>query len=326
MSPPGEPELVKHLRARAGRNSDVVLGIGDDAALLRVPPGQLLVVSTDTLVSGIHFPAHTAVADIGWKSIAVNLSDMAAMGAQPRWASLSLALPQLERSWIDAFLDGFLAAAQVYDVSLIGGDCTRAALPVISVTIHGLVPPEYALRRSGARVRDHLWLSGNTGAAAAGLMLVQSGADSSSAASQSALQRLQRPTPRVALGIALRDMATAALDISDGLLLDCQRMCGASGCAADIELSRLPISAALLELADGERCRAEEWALTGGDDYELLFAAVPEAESDLLALSQRMGLPLTRIGSFVAGDGQVQVLQDDGRQRQFARTGYDHTQ
>lgn len=325
MSITSEADLVRHLRRRAGSNAQVVLGIGDDAALLRVPPGQLLVVSTDTLVEGVHFPAQTAVADIGWKALAVNLSDMAAMGATPLWASLSLSLPRLQQDWIDAFLDGFLAAADAYGVHLVGGDSTRAPLPVISVTIQGLVPPEYALRRSGARVRDQLWLSGTTGEAAAALHLLQSDLPLASAAAQLALERLHRPTPRIALGLALREFATAALDISDGLLLDAGRICKASGCAAQIELERLPLSASLLELAGGAVAQAQQWALSGGDDYELLFAAVPEAEADLLALRDRIGLPLTRIGRCVAGDGEVQVLQADGEERRYPHRGYDHT-
>lgn len=312
-----EQDLVAHLQRRVRRDSRVVLGIGDDAALLRMPPNQLLVVSTDTLVSGVHFPADTALADIGWKALAVNLSDLAAMGATPLWASLSLALPQVSREWIDPFLDGFLALAAEHGVVLVGGDLSRAPLPVITVTIHGAVPSEYALRRSGGRVRDDVWLSGRTGEAAAALACADAPA--------SVAARLNRPTPRLALGVALREYATAALDVSDGVLLDAQRLCRASGCAAELWLDQLPRAAELAALADGDVDRVEDWMLAGGDDYELLFTAVPEAREDLAALSARLGLPLTRIGRCVAGVGEVTVLRADGSVRPHGRMGWQHT-
>ncbi|HVR82516.1 MAG TPA: thiamine-phosphate kinase, partial [Luteimonas sp.] len=210
-----EFDLIARIRARARSRDDVVLGIGDDAALLRVPAGKLLVIATDTLNSGVHFPHDTAPTDIGWKALAVNLSDLAAMGAQPAWCTLSLSLPHGDAGWLDGFLDGFLALADQHGVALVGGDTTRGPLSVC-VTVHGLVADGMALRRDGARVGDDIWITGTLGDAAAALVQWRAGG----AADPALRARLDRPVPRVATGLALAGVAHACIDVSDGLLAD----------------------------------------------------------------------------------------------------------
>ncbi|MFZ5663132.1 MAG: thiamine-phosphate kinase [Pseudomonadota bacterium] len=312
-----EFSLIERIRRRAAAREDVVLGIGDDAALLRVPPGRELAVAMDTLNAGVHFPAGTAAADVGWKALAVNLSDLAAMGAEPAWCTLSLSLPQADAAWLDGFLDGFLELAAAHRVALVGGDTTRGPLSVC-VTVHGLIEPGSALRRDGARVGDAVWVSGTLGDAAGALRQWQQqgvGVD------PALRDRLDRPTPRVALGRALRGIAHAAIDVSDGLLADLGHVCAASGLAAEIELDALPCSAALAAAFDRDTRRALQAA--GGDDYELCFTAPAEASAAIGALARALALPLARIGRTVEGAG-VRALTADGTPWQPARAGYEH--
>ncbi len=308
----GEFDLIAHIRARAGARGDVILGIGDDAALLQPPPGRQLVVTADTLNAGVHFPEATAAVDIGWKALAVNLSDLAAMGAAPAWCTLSLSLPASDPAWLDAFLDGFLALARAHDIALIGGDTTRGSL-AIAITAIGTIEPGRALRRDGARVDDDIWVSGTLGDAAAALQAWPDPAPALRA-------RLDRPTPRVELGRRLAGVASAALDVSDGLLGDLGHLCRASGVGADVELVRLPTSAALAVHPLAARIG---WQATGGDDYELCFTASPARRSALEALGTELDLPLTRIGRIVAG-ADVHARDAEGRTWQPARPGYTH--
>ncbi|MFO1454455.1 MAG: thiamine-phosphate kinase [Lysobacterales bacterium] len=291
-----EFDLIARIRARAALRGDVVLGIGDDCALLAPPPGMQLAVTMDTLNAGVHFPPETAPADIGWKALAVNLSDLAAMGADPAWCTLSLSLPEASEDFIDGFSDGFLSLAQQHDVALIGGDTTRGPLS-ISVTAHGLIEPDSALRRAGAQVGDAIWVSGTLGDAAGALRQWQQGG----VMPPTLRDRLDRPTPRVALGRALRGVASSCIDISDGLLADLSHICRASGVAAQLDARALPSSAALRQAFDAATCLALQ--ASGGDDYELCFTA-PAAQRDVLhALSQALNLPLTHIGDIVTGAG-----------------------
>lgn len=311
-----EFDLIARIRQRAGAGAGVVLGIGDDAALLQVPPDKLLVVATDTLNAGVHFPGDTAPVDIGWKALAVNLSDLAAMGARPAWCTLSLSLPDGDAAWVDTFLDGFLALAAQHDAILVGGDTTRGPLSVC-VTVHGLVAPDAALRRGGARTGDDVWVSGFLGDAAAALAQWRTGALVDTALRA----RLDRPEPRVALGQALGGIAHACIDVSDGLLADLRHVCVASGVGAEIDVDALPASAALQACFVGDARRHMQAA--GGDDYELCFTAAPTARQGVEALAAAAGVPVARIGRVVEGRG-VRAVLADGAPWEPARAGYEH--
>lgn len=310
----GEFDLIARIRARVATRADVVLGIGDDAALLAPPPGRQLVVTADTLNDGVHFPRGTSPADVGWKALAVNLSDLASMGAEPAWCTLSLSLPQSDPAWIEGFLDGFLDLAGQHGIALVGGDTTRGPLS-IAVTAMGLVEPGRALRRDGARVGDEVWVTGTLGDAAGGLALL----DREPVPALRA--RLDRPTPRVAAGRALAGIATACVDVSDGLLADLGHVCVRSHVAARIDVDALPASAALRE-AFGEADRIALQA-SGGDDYELCFTAPADAGADIGAVSAQLGLRLTRIGHIVAGEG-VHPVDAESQPWSSPRRGYDH--
>ena len=310
----GEFDLIARIRARVATRADVVLGIGDDAALLAPPPGRQLVVTADTLNDGVHFPRGTSPADVGWKALAVNLSDLASMGAEPAWCTLSLSLPQSDPAWIEGFLDGFLDLAGQHGIALVGGDTTRGPLS-IAVTAMGLVEPGRALRRDGARVGDEVWVTGTLGDAAGGLALL----DREPVPALRA--RLDRPTPRVAAGRALAGIATACVDVSDGLLADLGHVCARSHVAAHLDVDALPASAALRE-AFGEADRIALQA-SGGDDYELCFTAPADAGADIGAVSAQFGLRITRIGRIVAGEG-VHPVDAKSQPWSSPRRGYDH--
>lgn len=313
----GEFDLIGRIRARAGTRPDVALGIGDDAALLRVPSDHELVVSTDTLIAGVHFPDDTTPADIGWKSLAVNLSDLAAMGAQPAWALLALTLPNANAHWLDGFLDGFEELARRHDVALVGGDITRGALS-ITITVHGFVPTGTALRRSGARPGDDVWVTGTLGDAAGALAQWQRGGPRSA----KLRYRLDRPTPRIAAGLALRGLATAAIDLSDGLASDLGHVIAASKVGAQVDLGHLPTSRIL---ADHFADEPQRWnlQLSGGDDYELCFTA-PAANA--LAIERALAdcdTPATVIGCISADNGLAWTTPK-GELFAPRGSGYDH--
>ena len=319
-----EFDLIELIRQRTAQSrDDVRLGIGDDAAVLAVPAGQELAVAIDTLVEGVHFPRGTAAADIGWKALAVNLSDLAAMGASPAWALLSLTLPAGDAAFVEGFVDGFSQLAQPHRLALVGGDTTRGPL-AISVVVHGFVPPGKALTRSSARVGDAVLVTGTLGDAAAGLHAVQqlSPSDDGQATLRDYLiGRLNRPTPRLAAGIALRGQAHACVDISDGLLADLGHICVASGVGAEIEAALLPRSSALLELYD--EASALRFALSGGDDYELCFTVPASRLAQVQADLSRLGCGVTRIGRIVEGEG-VRVRGDDGEWLDTPQSGWEH--
>ncbi|MCL7715594.1 thiamine-phosphate kinase [Stenotrophomonas mori] len=297
--------LIERIARRVPARADIVLGIGDDAALLQPSPEQQLAVTADTLNAGVHFPLETAAADLGWKALAVNLSDLAAMGATPVWCTLSLSLPEADAAWIDGFADGLFALADASGIALVGGDTTRGPLSV-SITAMGRVPAAQALRRDGARPGDDVWISGCPGEAAGALRLWQQGrldvrGVAADAGHERLRERLQRPTPRLALGRALRGLAHAAADVSDGLLADLGHIAARSGVAAVVQADAVPLSAALCgALGDAA---AGDCALRGGDDYELCFTAAPARRAALQALAAHLALPLTRIGRIEAGEG-----------------------
>lgn len=313
---PGEFQLIDVIRRRAATREDVVLGIGDDAALLRMPPGRELVVAMDTLNAGVHFPEDTRVDAIGWKSLAVNLSDLAAMGAVPAWCTLSLSLPDADRAWIEAFLDGFFALARQHDVALVGGDTTRGPLS-ICVTAFGSVEPGRALRRDGARVGDDVWVAGLLGDAAGALAQWRAGAGVDDALRQ----RLDRPVPLVAVGCALVGVAHACIDVSDGFLADLGHICTASRVAAEIAVDTLPCSTALREAFDPIARRTLQAA--GGDDYALCFTAPASLRDAVGAIGDVSEVAMTRVGRIVAGEGVSAFDRDDACWAP-GRTGHDH--
>jgi thiamine-monophosphate kinase len=312
-----EFSLIDRIRARAGTREDVLLGIGDDAALLRVPDGHELVLSTDTLVAGVHFPEETQPHDIGWKTLAVNLSDLAAMAATPAWVSLALTLPEADVEWLDGFLDGFCELASEHGVAIVGGDTTRGPLS-ITVGAHGFAPAGQALRRAGARVGDDVWITGTIGDAAGALLQWQGGGLQSA----KLRYRLDHPEPRVAAGLALRGLASAAIDLSDGLAADLGHVLRASGVGAELELGRLPTSRTLAEhfAEDAARWRLQ---LSGGDDYELCFTAAP---SQAFAIEQAMAaceLHATVAGRITREPG-LRLLQPDGAVYRHEPGGFQH--
>ena len=315
-----EFSLIERIRQRTAQGrEDVRVGIGDDAAVLSMPVGQEQIAAIDTMVEGVHFPVGTAPADIGWKALAVNLSDLAAMGASPAWALLALTMPRADADFVDGFAEGFAQLAQPYRLALIGGDTTRGAL-TISVAVHGFAPPGKALTRDAACVGDAVFVTGALGDAAAGLHCLQQRLPESTHSSY-LIQRLNRPTPRIAAGIALRDAAHACIDVSDGLLADLGHICHASGVGAEIDAALLPQSSALLSLYDDATAR--DFALSGGDDYELCFTVPAARVAEVSADLARLGCGATRIGRIVAGEG-VRVRDAHGQWLDTSSSGWEH--
>lgn len=317
-----EFDLIARIRARAAARDDVILGIGDDAALLQVPAGKQLAVTADTLNAGVHFLPGTSPVDVGWKSLAVNLSDLAAMAATPAWCTLALSLPSADVDWLDGFLDGFFALADAHGVALVGGDTTCGPL-AIGVTAFGFVDPGAALRRDGARVGDDVWVSGSLGDAAAGLALLQQRMAANCVGREAAdflKARLERPSPRLALGRALAGVANAGIDLSDGLLADLGHVCKASGVAAVVEVDRLPMSAALTGVPADRR---RHWQAAGGDDYELCFTAASRSREAIAGIARKLGLPMSRIGWITEGAG-VEAVTADGSSWITGQAGYVH--
>jgi len=316
----GEFALIeRYFRTCGAQRADVALGVGDDAALLVPPAGSELVAATDTLVAGVHFPDGSPAASIGHRALAVNLSDLAAMGARPAWALLALTLPETDEAWLAEFAAGFSTLARAHEVALVGGDTTRGPL-CVTVQLLGHVPRGTALRRAGARDGDALFVSGTPGDAAAGLALEQGRLRAPQDARSYLRERFLWPTPRVALGERLRDYASACIDVSDGLLGDAAKLVGASHAGAALTFEELPVSEPLLTVL-GEAA-ARELALTGGDDYELCFAVPPPQLTRLLAELPPQRWGYTRIGTVRADAGVVVVR--DGTVIEFSHSGYQH--
>ncbi len=291
--------IQRYFSQGTARRADVRLGVGDDAALLAAPGGDELAMSMDTLVSGVHFPEDTPPADIAYKALAVNLSDMAAMGAEPAWMLLALTLPEVNEHWLEQFSQGLRQLASAHGVTLVGGDTTRGPLS-ISVQITGRVPAGQALRRRGARPGDSIYVTGQLGDAGVGLQLAQGRCPLALDDGQRDyfLQRLHRPTPRVAAGLALRGLASAAIDISDGVIADLGHILDASGVGARVDVEQLPVAAAVGEMAEWWRL-----PLTAGDDYELCFTAPPERAAGVAQRFGRLACPCARIGVIDSGSG-----------------------
>ena len=321
-------ELIR--RFFTHRAPGAILGVGDDAALVRARPGTELAISADLLVEGRHFLRGADAALLGHKALAVNLSDMAAMGATPRWATLALALPGVDARWLRAFARGFMALARKHRVDLVGGDTTRGPL-TICVQIMGEVPRGQALRRDGARAGDEVWVSGRLGEAALALRALD-GRIRISARDRALLERrLHAPTPRVSLGIALRGIARSAIDVSDGLLADLGHICERSRVAATVEWESVPLGPLVRRL--GGRGAALAAGLGGGDDYELCFTAPRARREAVERAAQRCRVPVTRIGRIVReklrvkgvrGKPRVEIVGADGKPLRVTRRGYDH--
>jgi thiamine-monophosphate kinase len=312
--PIGEFELIGRYFAQRPARNDVRLGIGDDAAVLDVRVDRKLVVAMDTIVEGVHFPVHFDPADIGYRALAVNLSDLAAMGAEPAWFTLSLSMPGSDEEWLERFAAGLFELADVHDIALVGGDTVRGPL-VVTVQIAGWVEPDRWLTRSGARPGDLVVVSGMPGEAAGGLATLQQ-----SLPLNDCIRRLQgrfrRPTPRVHVGRALRGIATAAMDISDGLLTDLDKLCAASHCGASVDVDALPRSPDLHATFDEATCL--QYALAGGDDYELLFTIPPSQ----LAILEQLAVRCMQIGE-ITSDTRVTCRRGE-MPFEVQRRGYDH--
>ena len=317
---PSEFDIIRRYFTRPVKRA--LLGVGDDCALIAPQAGSVLAVSTDMLVEGRHFVAGTDAAALGHKALAVNLSDLAAMGAAPRYATLALALPDADEAWLAQFAQGFFALADEFGLELIGGDTTRGPR-TISITVIGEVPARETLRRDGARAGDDLWLSGSTGDAALALAHLDGRIRVADAALAHCLTRLHAPLPRLALGLALRGLATSAIDVSDGLAADIGHIGERSGVVIELRYAQLPRSIALK--ACGDERLAQDCLLAGGDDYELAFTAATDARARVAALADDSGLALTRIGSVSAGEpGLVLVYDAAGKQMKLERAGFDH--
>jgi thiamine-monophosphate kinase len=315
--------LIDRFFRRAARDPAVRTGIGDDGAVVVPAPGCDLVFSVDMLVEGRHFLADVDPSTLGHKTLAVNLSDMAAMGARPRWALLAAALPDFDERWLGGFTRGLFALADRFDVALIGGDTTRGPRN-FCLTIIGEVPAGAALTRAGARPHDDIYVSGTLGDAALALAVLQRRATLGSADFARARSRLETPEPRVALGARLRGVATAAIDISDGLTGDLAHILESSGAGAVINLASIPRSMPLAALIDGEeRDLGLACLLAGGDDYELLFTAPQSRRDAVLAAAQAAGVPVTRCGSVEAGD-ELHVVTAHGTPVVAPAHGFDH--
>ena len=305
-----EFELIRRYFDRAPNRA--LLGVGDDCALLRPAAGLELAVTTDMLVEGRHFAAGAAPRALGHKSLAVNLSDLAAMGAAPRWALLALGLPAAEPKWLEEFSAGLFALAERFGVELIGGDTTRSPLRTISIVALGEVPAGVALYRSAALPGDDIWVSGELGGAALALKRPDI---------PEAARRLNEPEPRVELGERLRGLAHAAIDISDGLTGDLGPILARSQVGAVVDYERIPRPTIFSSIENRELER--DCILSGGDDYELAFTAPQQHRGAIEALSAELGLALSRIGSVQAGEARLIVRGADGKPMQYRRS-FDH--
>jgi thiamine-monophosphate kinase len=318
MSALSEFDIIRvYFQKNTVKRGDVVLGIGDDAALLQCAPDQLLVAATDTLIENVHFPKETRAEDIAYKALAVNLSDLAAMGAEPLWFLLALTLPTADARWLEAFSQGLFELARPYDLQLAGGDTTRGPLS-ITIQVLGRVPSQQALLRSGAQSGDKIYVSGTLGDAGLGLKLCQRGIKLPEEAGQFFLERLHRPQPQIQLGLLLRGGANSAIDLSDGLVADLGHLLTSSQVGARIEVNQLPLSPHLKAALPLEE--AQGLALHAGDDYELCFTVPEKEETRLLRQIHAAGFSCTAIGEI----RETQGLELVGYSRPLVQAGYRH--
>jgi thiamine-monophosphate kinase len=319
---PGEFQLIRQFfqREQAERPAaGVLLGIGDDCALLQIPEGKQLAVSVDTLVAGVHFPEDADAELIAERALRTNLSDLAAMGAEPLWFTLALTLPHADEDWLRSFSRGLFACASEYQIALIGGDTTSGPLS-ITIQVMGACAPGAAMRRDGANIGDFILVTHNLGDGAAALAALQNRQAFAPEYIEYLQQRFYRPVPRLAESALIRDIASSALDISDGLLADLQHICAASDLGAVIEVEKLPLSPALQSL--NNLPLAYEWALSGGDDYELCFTVPPAKMPDIAMLIAQGKLHATLVGEMVAGSKVICELE--GEPFEITQSGYQH--
>ena len=315
-----EFNIIEKYFTRPSQNAD--LSVGDDAALIQISTGHQLAISTDMSVIGTHFLEECPAYFIGWKSLAVNVSDMAAMGANPKWATLAIALPKIDESWLAEFSRGFFACADAFGISLIGGDTTRGPLN-ISVQIMGEVPIGKALRRDGAEAGHEIWVSGTLGEAALGLAQLQNKLPKntlSNAEKQICIDALQAPQPRVALGLALKNIANSAIDISDGLLADLGHILERSKLGANLYWEKIPH---VHVSNDIDNAKFQSLCLAGGDDYELCFTAPASQHNAILAIGKKLNLKISAIG-VITQETCLNIYDKNHQLIKLKTTGYDH--
>lgn len=321
----GEFDLIKrYFSTQAQYNPSVQLAIGDDCALVSVPEAAQLAITTDTMVENTHFLPTISPADLAYKAIATNLSDLAAMGAKPQWISLALTLPHIDEIWLGEFSQSFLQTLNHYNVTLIGGDTTKGHLS-ITITAQGFIPQGKALCRHQAQIGDLIYVSGSIGDSAAGLAMMLAGKSAVNSAEDFLIQRHLRPTPRVSLGQALAGITHSAIDISDGLVADLGHILERSQCCAEIDLERLPLSEPLIAYCGKEK--AEIFALSGGEDYELCFTAPADAQHKIVAIAQALSVPCTCIGRIVEAKGgqfKVHFLRNGKPVEMDLKGGFEH--
>jgi thiamine-monophosphate kinase len=317
----GEFNLIKKYFLSPSSRKEVLLGIGDDCAIVSVPENKQLAITTDTLVDGVHFPADTSAEDIACKTIAVNLSDLAAMGAEPAWLTLALSLPRADESWIKSFSDSFRRTAEKYHVQLIGGDTTQGPLS-ITVQAMGFVEPDSIMRRDGARPGDVVYVSGTLGDAAAGLRILQQG-QAVDTNNTWLVNRLNRPQARVELGLKASAYCKCAIDISDGLAADLGHVLEASDCGATVNIDSIPLSHQLVEYSINRNEVDWEMVLSGGDDYELCLVVSAEHENKLMQTASELSLPLTRVG-VIEAHHSLNIVDNTGAKYLLDRGGYEH--
>lgn len=317
----GEFDLIQRYFSRHQQGQNVALSVGDDCAVLNVPVGQRIAISTDTLVQGTHFLPTISPEDLAYKAVAVNLSDLAAMGAVPMWASLALTLPNIQSSWLEGFSQSLFAILDRYQVSLIGGDTTQGHC-AITLTVQGLLPENMGLFRHQAQVGEWIFVSGNLGDSAAGLQCLLENRKTLSESDRYLVQRHLRPTPRIELGLALRQFSRCAIDISDGLIGDLEHILKCSQVGAEIYLEQLPLSRQLLESV-GE-AQAQQFALTGGEDYELCFTVAEDKRAEMEEILRSQGIKATCIGRILPATSGLILRQNGEMVALPTHSGFDH--
>lgn len=315
-----EFELIKrYFSEQVIKRKDVILGIGDDCALVQSLESHNIAITTDTLVAGVHFPLETSARAIGHKVVAVSLSDLAAMGAEPAWLSLAITLPSIDENWIKDFCAGVFELCEYFNVQLIGGDTTQGPLS-ITVTAQGTIPLDKHITRSGAKAGDWLFVSGELGDAALALQYLQGDINLEEAYQASIQRKLDFPQPRVLLGQVLREYATAAIDISDGLAADLAHICSSSGVGVNLVLDNLPLSTALRDTLGLDE--AYKLALVGGDDYELLFTVSDDNKVAMETAISNTGVAITCIGQLNSSHKIKTLL--NGEPVYFDLQGFEH--